>query len=158
MAMKRTYTSKPGKPVEFDLDEVTFTANTGIPLLALMDLAEAASTDSSSPEGLSAMRQIFSAMLGDQYAAFAKHCLEHGTDPDTLLQILQDVMQDVTNGFPTQPPLPSPGGAQNTMPMLRVISSDGSEREEPLTPQRVKELQAAVARQNQAGARQVEAG
>jgi hypothetical protein len=82
---------------------------------------------------------------GCDYDRFRVHCRHHSTDPDTLLQIVSDVMEDVTDR-PTGLPSDSASGQPTTGRTWRVHSPDGTWREEVLTPEREVELRAAVDR------------
>jgi hypothetical protein len=152
---RRQYTSKPAAAVEFDLDEVHFVAAGGLSLLEVMELARFADVDTDSPEGAVAVGDFFRGLFGCscervhrtgcEYDRFRRHCRAHGTDDDTLMGIMQDIM-GARSGHPTQRPSVSADGPPTTPPTLRVISSDGSLREEPLTLEREAELREAVQR------------
>jgi hypothetical protein len=143
--MGRQYTSKRGQPVEFDLDRVHFVASGGMSMLELFEIARLADVDADSPEGMGALADFFRTMLGDDYGRFREHCRVHATDGDTLVQIMQDVMEAATDR-PTVPPSDSASGQTSTGPTLRVRSPDGTWREETLSPERAAELRAAVDR------------
>jgi hypothetical protein len=145
MMGRRSYTSKPTEPVSFDLDGVQFVATGGVKLLELCELAQVADVDSASVEGAAALGQFFRSLLGQDYDRFRVHCREHGTDPDTLLQIVADVIEAVSER-PTRRPSDSADGPPTTGRTWRVHSADGSWREEVLTPEREAELRAAVDR------------
>lgn len=112
--MGKSYTSKPKlAPYEFDLDGVHFVASGGVALLDLSELARLADVDVESPAGAAAVAQVFESFMGDAYAQFKAHCRRHQTDPDTLMAILQDVVEYVTR-FPTERPLTRSPGPQPT--------------------------------------------
>lgn len=143
--MGRQYTSRVRVPVEFELDSVRFVASGGVSMLELFELARFADKDTDSPQGMGALADFFRALLGGDYDRFRAHCREHATDEDTLMTIVRDVMEASTDR-PTVPPSDSVSGQTSTGPTLRVRSSDGTWREEALSPERAAVLRAAVDR------------
>lgn len=141
----RSYTSKRQAPRSFELDGVQFAASGGVSLLDLVEVARMADADAASPEGVAALGDFFEAALGrDGYRRFRSHCREHGTDPETLLAIMEDLVEDV-GGRPTQRPSPSADGLPAAGTTSRVVSfSRGTVTEMPLTAEREAELRAAV--------------
>ncbi|MGV9779854.1 hypothetical protein, partial [Streptosporangium sp. NPDC003464] len=94
---RRTYTSTPTKPQagavlpHFTLDGVTFTCTDQLALLDLSEFARLASQglDSDSPEGLAAIGEFLTAILGDAtYQRFRRHCRQHKTDGETIVAII----------------------------------------------------------------------
>lgn len=97
--MGRSYTSKGAAPVpfEFELDGVGFVMPGGVMLLDLCDLARNAEVDVASPRGQAAIADVFRTGLGEEYQRFADHCRKHHTDPDTLLEIMSDLVEHVVD-------------------------------------------------------------
>lgn len=143
--MGKSYTSKPRAASAFDLDGVEFATSGAVALLDLVEVAKMADSDGASPEGIAALGEFFESALGkDEYKRFRKHCREHGTDPDTLILIMQDLVEAVGEN-PTQRPSSLPAGPPATGLTSRVVSrSQGTVVEMPLTPEREAELRAAV--------------
>ncbi len=141
MTARKSYTSKPAEPFPFDLDGVAFVVPGGVSLLDLCEMARLADVDATSPEGAAALADFFHDALGDGYERFRLHVREHHTDPGTLVDIMADMIE-ATTARPTRRPSDSSDGPTTTGPTLRVISSDGTVREEQLTPQRVAQLRA----------------
>lgn len=113
--MGRSYTSG-GKPVPFDfeLDGVPFVAAGGVQVLELSELALHAEEDINSPAGMAAMALVFRHALGEEeYDRFRRHCREHGTNADLLLEIMRDMAEHV-GASPTQPSGQSSPGRPNT--------------------------------------------
>lgn len=137
----RRYTSKR-RDVAFELDGVTFTP-AHISILDLSELAKFADMDTADAAGIAKVGEFFEKILGADYQRFRDHCAASRTDMDTLMEIVSDVLGDML-GVPTPRPSDSSAGPPTTGRTLKVISSDGTVREEPLTPQREEEIRAAV--------------
>lgn len=137
----RRYTSS-GKPAEFELDGVEWTVP-GVNLLDLLELAGVADLDADSPEGLAAIADLFRNIMGEQYGAFKAHCRNHNTKADTLLDILTGLIEDASDR-PTKRPSDSADGPPTTGRTWKVISSDGTVTEVPLTPEKEAELRLAA--------------
>ena len=142
----KSYTPKTREPFTFDIGGEPvppFTARGGLgaAVLELGELAKLKDLDAETPEGMSAIAQIFAMLLGEsEYARFREFVADHNVDPDTMLDILQDLFTEVV-GHPLSPPSDSSTGATSTPRTLKVISSlDNSVREIPLTPEREAEL------------------
>ena len=149
----KSYASRKREPFTFDVDGEPagqpFKTRGGIGsmVLELGELARLKDLDAESPEGMSAIAQIFSMLLGaEEYERFRTFVAEHDVDADVLLEILQDMFTSVV-GHPLSPPSDSSSGPTNTPRTLKVISSsDNSVREIPLTPEREAELIAEMER------------
>ena len=142
----KSYTSKPGQPVSFDLDGVTFTTKGGASLLELSEVARLADTDLVDPAAAAAISGFYrSALGGPEYQRFRDHVSKHGTDPETLMHIMQDLVEEV-GSTPSQRPSPSTDGQTATGSTYRVVSDSAGVREFPLTPERQAELRVAVDR------------
>lgn len=142
----KKYTSKRGKPVEFELDGVIFETTGSVPFLRLSRLARLADSDTQDPAAVAAIDEWFDAALGkDQHRRFLNHTDQHGTDPETLMAIIMELTEAMTS-VPTQRPLPSAPGPTSTGFTSKVISPSGEVREEPMTPDRQRELEEAVSR------------
>jgi hypothetical protein len=98
--MGRSYTSKGAPtPFEFDLDGEHFTGTGAVSLLDMSELAQLADVDASSAKGAAAIAEIFRGELGaEEYERFKKHTRSHHTDPDTLVEILHDMVEHVGQG------------------------------------------------------------
>lgn len=118
----KSYTSKGNKsPFVFELDGVEFRTDGGLQLLDLLDIAKMAHMEAISPEGLAAIAGLFSAALGQaEYERLRAHMRAHNTDPETLLDIMGDMLDHLTRGFPTQPPNGSAFGRSKTGGMSSV--------------------------------------
>jgi hypothetical protein len=128
--MGRSYTSG-GKPVPFDfeLDGVPFVAAGGVQVLELSELALQSEEDINSAAGTAALALVFRNALGDAYEGFRRHCREHGTGPDTLLEIIRDMVEHL--GTPTPPSGQSSPGRPSTdgtwkpaLPETHVLSDE----------------------------------
>lgn len=147
-AKRRSYSSgRTEQEIGFDLDGVSFTPG-NLSILDMADLAQYAELDTDTPEGLAKLGEFFALMLGDDYPRFREHCGKHHTRADVLLQIIFDLLEDILAvtmpGFPTPAASPSSAGPPITKPMWKVISPDGTVREEELTPEREAELREAI--------------
>lgn len=139
---RRTYTSK-GR-AEIELDGEVFSAHAD--MFELVELHEEfGDIEVNSAKAAPAFAKIFEKLLGEDYRRFREHCRTHGTDSATLMQILNDAVEDLS-GRPLAPSSSSSDGVPITGRTLKVISSDGVMRQEPLTPEREAELRAAVER------------
>ena len=127
--MGRSYASggKP-RPFEFELDGVSFTAPGGVMLLDLSDFASFAELDIDSPQGAAAIAKLFRQALGEDYGRFAAHCRAHFTEADTLMLILQDLVEHATSR-PTVPSgqsspgrLTTNGSSPDGLPSLSSLS------------------------------------
>lgn len=102
-----------------------------VSVLDVTDLARMAHVDAGSLEGAAALGEFYETVLGrPAYLRFKRHCREHRTDDEMLLEIMGGVVEELT-GRPTQPPSESPPGPGITLGQSRVVSSDGSQR--PMT-------------------------
>jgi hypothetical protein len=120
--MARRYQSKPSVGAEpFELDGVQFTPGY-LSMIDLTELARHSDLDAATPEGIAAIGGFFKDVLGEDYDRFRAHCRQHRTDPDTLMEIISDLVESMTQGFPTQPPSRSPAGPTSTGRTSRVIS------------------------------------
>jgi hypothetical protein len=140
---RRSYTSKKRPTVTFDLDGVEFVVSSGVSMLDVMELAKYADTEMNTTTGIAAVADFFRRLLGDGYDRFRQHCSEHHTDEETLMQVMGDLIEDVS-GHPTQRPSVSADGPPTTAPTLKVISSDGV-TERPLTTEELEQWSEAQA-------------
>ena len=142
--MGKDYTSKQSKPAWFNLDGVRFDAVGGVPLLEMSEMAKVSEEDADSAAGAAAVATFYESLLGkEEYARFRKHCRDHATDSDTLVEIMQDLVQEKSGNFPTESPSPSAPGGEPTSPTYRVLSSSGVS-EEPMSPELEAQLREAV--------------
>lgn len=128
---RRTYTSAPAKrldgsapPPSFTLDGVDFTCTEDLALLDLSEFARLASQgiDSDSPDGLAAIGEFLSAILGDaMYQRFRRHCRQHKTDGETIVAIIGDLIEDFS-ARPTSRPSASSAGPPTIEGTARVVS------------------------------------
>jgi hypothetical protein len=107
----RSYTSDPFEqdPFDFDLDGVKFVCTGTVTLLDVSDLATMAAEDISSVRGAAAVGEIFRAAFEDGYPVFAAHVRKYKTRPERLVEIMNDLIEYVSQG-PTGPPSPSSHG------------------------------------------------
>jgi hypothetical protein len=143
----RKYTSKPVEDLQFELDDVVFHVPGTTSLLDLVDLAELSDADVTDPRAIKAVSGLFRDILGEDYDRFHKHVKAHRTDNGTLIEIIQDLVQEsVENtGFPTQQPSDTLPGTTPTVPTYTVVSpSNESVVRFPMTPEREIELRQAV--------------
>ena len=98
--MGHSYTSKGAKPpFEFEIDGVPFVCTGGVSLLDMSELAKLAEVDVESAEGAAAIAELFKGALGRvEYDRFRQHTRTHHTDPDTILEIMKDMVEHVTGG------------------------------------------------------------
>lgn len=101
----REYTTE-AKPlpdaVKFALDGQEFICRE-LSALEVSDVMMMHGKKADSPESIAFMAKFFRMVLGDdQYDEFLRHVRMHGTPDETLIVILQDIMQDMTSR-PTQP-------------------------------------------------------
>lgn len=139
---RREYTSRG--QAEIVLDGVEFRA-----VASVFDLAEMfgqfRDLDTDTPEGADALAEIFRRFLGDdQYPTFREHCRTHGTDANTLMEILTDAIEDLSGGKAPAPSLPSSAGLPTTGRTLRVVSAGGAIAEYPVDEARAAALAEAV--------------
>lgn len=128
--MSRAYQSAKrahlGKPLEFELDGVTFTCSRDISVLDFSELASYADLDASSAQGIAALQGFFTVMLGaDEYRRFRRHCATHQTDDDTIVAIMGDLAEDFL-GRPTPAPqlsssTPSATGSGSPAPTSHTV-------------------------------------
>lgn len=150
----KSYKTSRKEPFTFDIDGEPATpfrsrGGLGSLVLELGELGKLADVDVESPEGMSAIGQVFEMLLGpDEYRRFREFVATHDVDPEVLLAILQDMFVAVM-GHPLAQPEASSPGPTTTPRTYKVISpSDGSEpgsvTEVPLTPEKEAELLAAM--------------
>jgi len=145
----RQYKSKPVESQQFELDGVVFTVPGNMFLLDLVELAKMADLEVTDPRAISAVSALFRDILGEDYDRFHAHCKAHNTDNGTLIEIIQDMVQESIGGtgFPTVQPSDSVPGMTNTGHTYTVVSpSEGTVVQFPLTPDRETELRTAVAK------------
>jgi len=141
--MGHSYTSRgEAAPFEFELDGVGFVCGGGVSLLDLLEVTRMAQFDVDSPEGAAAIADLFKESMGKaEYARFRQHCREHNTEPDTIIEIMQDLVEHVTGG-PTRRSRLSPPGPQTTTGTSRVDLPSVHE----LTPEEIQRWRAGVDR------------
>jgi hypothetical protein len=100
--MGKSYTSKGNAtPFDFELDGVGFVCTGGVTMLDVSEMATAGNEDVTSVRGVAAMHKIYAAALGADYERFAAHVRAHHTDPETLFEIINDMLEHSGQG-PTQ--------------------------------------------------------
>lgn len=139
--MGRSYTSG-GAPIPFDfeLDGVPFTAAGGLNVLEMSELAAHAEEDVNSAAGAAALAVVFRGSLGEDYERFKKHCGVHGTRPDVLLNIMQDMVEHLAE-TPTPPSGQSSPGRPETGGTSRVALPET----QPLSDEDIARYRAAIA-------------
>ncbi|WP_436759324.1 hypothetical protein [Streptosporangium sp. V21-05] len=146
---RRSYTSPGHKKasnslvVEFDLDGVTFrNEDAAASVLDFSEFARLATmgVDSKSAAGASIIAEIFMMLLGEStYQRFRAHCRRHGTDDETLLAIIGDLMEEAGNR-PTGRPSDSSDGPPTAPATATVVSfSRGTVEQTELPAQQPKE-------------------
>jgi len=148
----RKYTSRPPaaageeeagpREYPFELDEATFTAvldaadaDAVLEWSELAATATAANAELTSPEGVAFTARFFRLMLpGAEYARFRAHLKAHHTHPDTLLEIMAGLNEDMAEavedeaGRPIAPSPPSlPGRGARDERRLQIISMAGGD-------------------------------
>jgi hypothetical protein len=146
----KSYHAKKREAFTFDIDGAPvppFTARGGLGsmVLELGELANLANLEAASPEGMAAIAHVFQMLLGPaEYERFRTYIADNEVDPETLLEVLQDMFVAVV-AHPLAPPSDSSPGPTTTPRTYRVISpSDGTVTEMPLTPEREAALLAAM--------------
>lgn len=139
--MGRSYTSG-GKPVPFDfeLDGVGFVAGGGLNVLEMSELAAHAEEDVNSAAGAAALAVVFRGALGEDYERFKRHCGAHGTRPDVLLNIMQDMVEHLAE-TPTEPSGRFSPGRPETAGTSRVALPET----QPLSDEDIARYRAAIA-------------
>lgn len=148
--MPRQYTSRQQDLFTFTLDGELFEAQ-GASMLDVAELAQYADADGDSPEGAAALATFFRGAMGDEYERFRAHVRKHRTSMDTLLQILQDMVLDMSGRPLPQSPPSQPGPTTTPTTSMVVSSSRDSVQFEELTSERAAELREAVGRATQEG-------
>ena len=139
--MGRSYTSGTPVPFDFELDGVSFVAAGGVQVLELSELALRGEEDPSSAAGTAALAVVFRNALGKQeYERFRKHCREHGTDGDVLLEIVRDMSEHAAS-TPTTPSGQSSSGRLTT----GGTSTEDSRETLPLSMEEIRRWRAANA-------------
>jgi hypothetical protein len=106
--------ARSGEPMTFTLDGVKFTCSTEISVLDFSEIASYADLDASSPEGMAVLHSFFTIVLGPaEYRRFRRHCAQHRTDDDTIVDVLGALLEEYL-GRPTQAPLSSSGSPSAT--------------------------------------------
>ncbi|MET8334359.1 hypothetical protein [Streptosporangium canum] len=128
---RRSYTSAGRKQTggkqlkfSFDLDGVVFENEGDVSLMDLSEFARLATqgVDSESPEGAAIIAEIFMTLLGERtYQRFRTHCRRHGTDDETLMAILGDLMSEASDR-PTSRPSDSSDGPPTAPVTATVVS------------------------------------
>jgi len=146
---RRSYTS-PGRTKNegglnfvFELDGVVFENEGAVSLVDLSEFARLAAmgVDSKSAAGASIIAEVFLMVLGEStYQQFRTHCRKHGTDDETLLAIISDLMEEAGNR-PTSRPSDSSDGPPNDPATATVVSfSRATVEQVPVQPEPVKQL------------------
>ncbi|GAA2990830.1 hypothetical protein [Streptosporangium longisporum] len=125
---RRSYTSAgrqhDAPALDFELDGVTFVGEGDISVMDMSEYARLATqgVDSESPEGVAILADVYKGLLGDRvYNRFRAHCRKHGTDGETLVTILQDLITAAA-GRPTSRPSDSSDGPQIAPDTQTVVS------------------------------------
>lgn len=127
--MRRSYTSKASGQdmklqLEFELDDEVFVGQGSISTMDLSEFARLANqgVDSSSPEGIAILADIYLSLLGNtEYQRFRRHCRAHGTEGGVLVEILGGLMSE-GSGRPTQRPSDSSDGPTTGAATATVVS------------------------------------
>jgi len=146
---RRSYTS-PGRKkntegfdFSFELDGVVFENEGSVSLIDLSEFARLAAmgVDSQSPEGASIIAEVFLMVLGENtYRRFRTHCRKHGTDDETLVAIIGDLMEEAGNR-PTGRPSDSSDGPPNAPATATVVSfSRATVAQVPVQPEPERHL------------------
>ncbi|MER7131259.1 hypothetical protein [Streptosporangium saharense] len=144
---RRSYTSKSraaatgGPALEFDLDGVTFVGEGDISVMDLSEYARLATSgvDSESPEGVAILADVYLGLLGERtYQKFRAHCRKHGTDGETLVAILGDLISQEADR-PTSRPSGSPDGPPTGPATATVVSFSRATVEQEPTGQETQE-------------------
>lgn len=95
--MGNSYTSRAaGAPFEFELDGEAFVCGGGVSFLDLAEMARLADLDGATAEGMVAIADLFRGALGrEDYDRLQRHIRAHHTDPDTLVEIMRDMVTHV---------------------------------------------------------------
>lgn len=123
----RSYTSAKReyqrKPVTFDLDGRTFSCEGGVTTLDVSEFARYESVEMDDPRAVGVLAEFFENTLGaKEYARFRTHVREHGTSDETIMEIMQGIIEDVL-GRPTERPSDSSDGPSTTGTTLKEGSS-----------------------------------
>jgi len=109
----RDYTSVPvpmRDAVTYTLDGIVYTCRE-LSALEISEVMGMQGKKADSPESVAFMAKFFRMLLGDdQYDTFVTNCRLYSTPDDTVIEILQGIMQDMTDR-PT-PPLPDSSDGQ----------------------------------------------
>jgi hypothetical protein len=91
-------------PVTFVLDGVKFEAQATVSVLDLGWLYQFEDIDANSVDGIKAVTQFLNLVLGpDVFLRLSNHIRRHRTDGDTLLAIVQHIVESITER-PTEAP------------------------------------------------------
>lgn len=135
----REYTSKPAPPAEsalagvgFTLDGQRFACEGHLSVLEISELAAAAAegADTSTPEGVGLIANFLKLAFGPaEYTRFRRHCRDHRTSDETLIEIVSGIQEEVMGaveaqtGRPTaSQPASSAGLPQTGDRMSRIVS------------------------------------
>ncbi|MGC5012514.1 hypothetical protein ACLQ2R_17260 [Streptosporangium sp. DT93] len=125
---RRSYTSAGRQQdvpaLDFELDGVTFVGEGDISVMDMSEYARLATqgVDSESPEGVAILADVYKGLLGDRvYNRFRMHCRKHGTDGETLVTILQDLISAAADR-PTGRPSDSSDGPQTAPATVTAVS------------------------------------
>lgn len=108
----------------FELDGEVFRAYGELQLLDLCEITKLnrAGALAADPTSLAALSDIFAGALGQaENERFRAFCRANAVDPDTLNDIMEGLMEDLSE-VPTSRPSPSPGGPSTSGPTSRVVS------------------------------------
>lgn len=136
----KKYTGEDDREFEFALDAEMFKVEMRGDADSMMAWSELASIDTNAdlggPEGAAFTARFFHLMMPDgEYRRFRQHLKIHKTDPDTLLEIMQAIneeMEQMMEGSaerPTVPPSSSSGTpvdvAERRLQIISLAAADG---------------------------------
>jgi hypothetical protein len=131
----KSYASNPnGKrpPFVFELDGVRFTCQGSAQILDLMNFATLSELGVADPRAAQAITGLLEATMGPLvYQDFVQHCRTHDTDPNVVMQIIQDMVEytmmsrPLDGSSPSAPGRPESGGTSTPgSPGGRLITTE----------------------------------
>lgn len=124
--MSRAYESAKrehaGEPITFTLDGELFTCQGDVTILDISEYARHADLDADATGAAAVVAEFFANALGAvEYRRFRRHVREHGTSNDTIIAIMQGIIEDVY-GRPTERSSGLPDGPSTTGRISKVVS------------------------------------
>lgn len=115
-------------PVSFALDGVKFEAEATVSALDLAYMAQFEDLDANSADGVKVVTQFLGMVLGqDVFMRLLGHVRRHRTDGDTLLAIVQHIIESIT-----ERPTEAPSTSEPSTPRIAATSTEPSSM--PATP------------------------